>query len=361
MSEPLNIEISKFQRSIGNNQSIATYQQRNGVVVQLWKNQELVYHDHLTYEEYAVYRADVPEYKLPDYAPPKITTNDSKETQANGNTIGRIVGNAEPSDVESTDYNPIIESNSRTEETNIGGTLEKIQLGLDIASMFPGVGTIAGGANTAISLARGNYSDALTSAAAMIPFAGTIIKGGALSGKAAAKLGKAAKKRGNGGKGKRNPRCLLRPYKINSKPSCPTPLTGHHVVPDRVFRLASGTRIPGGISNNDGLVICVQGKGRVGEHGRIHKKYDDYEKVIGLLGSPPGTAALWELEKLGARAVSEVTGCKRSHLEKQLRGYHASKGLAVDFIGRADPYGRLTKNIPVESVGSRSNHGLGPI
>lgn len=53
-----------------------------------------------------------------------------------------------------------------------GGVLDGVQLVLDGAGLFPGLGELADGANALISLARGNYGDAALSAAAMIPFLG---------------------------------------------------------------------------------------------------------------------------------------------------------------------------------------------
>ena len=73
MDEPLELNISKFQRPISDTKSIATYQEGNGVVVQLWSEKTLTTHEYLTYEEYAKFRADVSEYELPDYVPPKKT------------------------------------------------------------------------------------------------------------------------------------------------------------------------------------------------------------------------------------------------------------------------------------------------
>ncbi|MCL1797928.1 MAG: polymorphic toxin-type HINT domain-containing protein [Eggerthellaceae bacterium] len=68
--------------------------------------------------------------------------------------------------------------------------LNAAQLGLDIVGMIPGVGTVANGVNAAIYLARGDYLNAGLSAASMIPFAGTAIKGAALVAKGATLIGK---------------------------------------------------------------------------------------------------------------------------------------------------------------------------
>ncbi|WDM57901.1 hypothetical protein K4A76_15650 [Pseudomonas sp. NEEL19] len=363
MDEPLEIKISKFQQYISDTHSIATYQEGNTVVVQLWNGKILTTREHLSYEEYKKFRADVPEYGLPDYAPPKTTKDEHIGTTPNGNTVGRVIGSVDFPNKKNSDYNPTIDEELDPELNSKDNTLYNIQLSLDLLSIIPGIGTIAGGTNAAISIGRGNYTEAMASAAAMIPFAGGLIKGGVLIGKTGGKFSKSTARLRDGGKGKRviDPRCILRPYKIKGRPTCPPPLTGHHVVPDRVFRLGSRTRIPGGLSNNDGLVICVQGKDRTGEHGRIHRIYDPEEQAVGLLNSPRGTAPLLTLEEIGARAVSRVTKCNEANLSAQLRGYHQSKGLQLDFIGRADPYGHITKTIPVESVGSKSNSGTGPL
>jgi hypothetical protein len=49
-----------------------------------------------------------------------------------------------------------------------------VQGGLAIVGLVPGIGTIANGANVAISLYRGNYLDAALYGAAMVPFAGAL-------------------------------------------------------------------------------------------------------------------------------------------------------------------------------------------
>ena len=58
-------------------------------------------------------------------------------------------------------------------------SLDKIQLTLDVVGLVPGFGEVADGANALISVFRGNYSDALLSVGAMVPFFG----GFAIAGK----------------------------------------------------------------------------------------------------------------------------------------------------------------------------------
>ena len=151
-----------------------------------------------------------------------------------------------------------------------------IHTGLDVVGLIPGVGEIADGANALIYLAEGDKVNAAISAAAMIPGAGMAAtgakygkkvvgavaegvakKGGREAAEAAAEKGvkeateetaeQAAKKGKPGGKDKGNPRCILRPF---SPDTCKAEgRTGHHVVPDRVFRTGPrGSSHPYGIT-----------------------------------------------------------------------------------------------------------------
>ena len=94
-----------------------------------------------------------------------------------------------------------------------------------------------------------------------------------------------------------NDPCILRPY----KPDTCKPLgkTGHHVVPDRCFRLGSRAgsnrnSLPNAISEADGLVICVNGAtpSRTNEHGKIHEQYSIFEKALKGVHMPEATAPL---------------------------------------------------------------------
>ncbi|MBJ2217608.1 MULTISPECIES: hypothetical protein [Pseudomonas] len=361
MTEPLNINIRKFQRPIGDTKSIATFESGSGVTVQIWDGNAIQYQQALTHEEYDKFRERVPEYELPDYPHPN-KENPVGGTNSNGNTLGRVVGETASTDVPAAQANPSVDNETDEETSTTDKVLDGVQLGLDVASLVPGLGIVTGGASAAISIVRGDYTGAATSALAMIPFAGGVVKGGVLVGKHAGKLERASSKIGRGqAKAKGRSKCILRPYKINGKSPC-TPLTGHHVVPDRAFRLGNPSgpdRIPGGLNNSEGLVICVRGKGRQDEHGRIHKYYDADEHKLALISTPKGTAPLIALETLGAKAASKVTGCRQKDLLLQLRTYHQAKGMGPDFIVRADPYGRFAKTIPKEIYGSKSSGGPG--
>lgn len=262
---------------------------------------------------------------------------------------------------------------------------------LDGIGLIPVFGEVANGVGALIYVAEGDYVNAALDAAAMWPAGGqaaTAAKYGKKGVTAAAeqiekkaareseealreRLAKearekaekeAAEKKGKdeaaGGKVKGDPRCVLRPF----KPDTCAPKTGHHVVPDRVFRVGprGSARIPGGISEDEGLVICVDGKNasRSKEHGQIHAIYDPIERIAGLAGTPIGSAQLGVLEAAGALSVAKVTGCNAVALEAQLRAYHQAKGLDFGTIVRADPSGKLP--VDITKIGKGATPSGGP-
>lgn len=143
--------------------------------------------------------------------------------------------------------------------------------------------------------------------------------------------------------------CRLRPYKPKT---CPDGKTGHHCVPDHCLLAPTvkgkkGKRYPGVVSHGKGLCVCVEGAGKIGPHGKIHKKFDKLEKK---LGEADGTATLGELEDAAAEAISEETGCNKEDLKKQMRDYNQSKGMGPDTRLRADPFG--TGGAPAGAMGT---------
>jgi len=258
---------------------------------------------------------------------------------------------------------------------------------LDVVGLVPVLGEVANGTGALIYLAEGDPVSAAFDAAAMWPAGGQAATVGKYGTKAATKLAKeaaeaaekklakeaaevaekkAAKeaeervaKKAEGGNVKGDPRCILRPYEPDT---CKPGRTGHHVVPDRVFRVGKrgSGRIPGGISEAEGLVICVDGANasRSKEHGKIHAIYDPMEAVAGLTGTPVGTAKLGVLEAAGALAAGKVTGCNPLALEAQLRAYHQAKGLNIDTVVRADPTGKLP--VDVSKLGKGATPSGGP-
>lgn len=109
------------------------------------------------------------------------------------------------------------------------------------------------------------------------------------------------------------------------------------------------------------MVICVPGKNLSidQEHGKIHKKYDRVEAVLGAKGTPPGTATILELELLGAKFAAEVTGCDSKKIAAQLRAFHQSKGLSPNALVRADPHGQISQSLDMAILGIRKTTGGG--
>ena len=287
-----------------------------------------------------------------------------------GNTVGMIVPDTETSP--GANSAPAIVPTKKEESWWKRWGSDVTHGVLDVVGLIPVVGEIADGASALIYVAEGDYVNAAISAAAMIPGAGMAATGakygkkviGAVVESAAKKAEREAAERAakelakkkaekeaaeaaanankgkKGGKDKGNPRCILRPY----KPDTCKPRTGHHVVPDRVFRTGSrGSAHPWGITEESGLVICVDGSNlsKSKEHGQIHAIYDPLERAAGLIGSPIGSAKLVALEAAGAFAAGKITGCNPLLLEAQLRAYHQANGLGMDAVVRADPSGKI--------------------
>lgn len=297
-----------------------------------------------------------------------------------GNTIGRVVGETAPAAVPATQANPPIETETEEEKGWWASASPWVHGSLDVLGFVPGLGAIPDLINAVIYAAEGDAVNASLSTVAAIPLAGDALKGSVLIGKGINKAGvqggrevseRAARavetkaidppssKGKNGGKFLGNEKCFLRPYKPDT---CKAKgLTGHHVVPDRAFRQGprqgpNRKQIPGGLSESEGLVICVRGKGLTDQHGKIHKTYDPLETALGLSETPPGTTTLLKLEVMGALAAARVTGCNAGLLAAQLRAYHEANGLPSQFRVRADKSGKLIK---LTSPGSLGKVGAG--
>lgn len=159
---------------------------------------------------------------------------------------------------------------------------------------------------------------------------------------------------------------------------CPTPdkeasppvvsKTPHHIVPAHCF-LEVGGRSEGEGKTYDHVdkykhkqapCICLDGAGKVKEHGRVHETFDaaeqgamDKEKILYKIGPKKGqvrkikyTAKTWSFEKAndeGSAAVEkEKPKCKKECLKQQSAAAH--KNMMGDQIGpetplRADPFG----------------------
>ncbi|HBO3036075.1 TPA: DNA/RNA non-specific endonuclease [Pseudomonas aeruginosa] len=137
---------------------------------------------------------------IPTYAelyPPPGKGGGGASTTPNGNTQGRVNGEAPATGKSADDSNAEVESETPAEDDTGDKILDGLQLGLDVVGLIPVVGEIADLANAGISLARGDVAGAVLSLASAIPFAGwlgTAGKAGRHGAKAAAEAAdKAAK------------------------------------------------------------------------------------------------------------------------------------------------------------------------
>jgi len=177
-------------------------------------------------------------------------------------------------------------------------------------------------------------------------------------------------------------RCTLVKYEDGCAGKGGKRTTPHHCVPDHCFKEAGpgGAYYPGAIPHSQGLCICVEGSVKasqkktgdrishldyatyqqhyhaLAEHGRIHAKFDEVERMLGERGTPKNTTTLGQLESAAAEVIAEVTGCDEKRLKKQLRNYHKKKGLPAKSKMRADPTGKRA-NPPISKMGRKKRQG----
>lgn len=154
-----------------NGNNLTLFQRADGVRLNVWSpdNQTELASGMLSYDEYAKLRKDNPELNLPDWQPPKVR---QPGTNANGNTVGRVVGQAGGSGKPAAQSNPPVEPESDNEGVTGEKVLDGLQLGLDAVGLIPGVGEFADLANAGVSALRGDFVGAGLSLAAAIPFVG---------------------------------------------------------------------------------------------------------------------------------------------------------------------------------------------
>lgn len=120
----------------------------------------------LTPEEYDQLRAAHPELELPEL-PPRAPA-----TEANGNTVGKVVAETPPTPVPAAEANPPVATETSAEAGVGSAVLDGVQVGLDVIGLIPAAGEVADLLNAGISALRGDYVGAALSLAAAIPFVG---------------------------------------------------------------------------------------------------------------------------------------------------------------------------------------------
>ncbi|SPL71756.1 PAAR-like domain-containing protein [Acinetobacter stercoris] len=156
-------------------------------------------------------------------------------------------GNTEGIVVKESAILPTITVTAKPEEEK-SSWLDKLQLGLDIVGLIPGLGEIADGVNGAISLARGDYAGAALSFGAMIPFAGW----GATAAKAGRNVLKATDKAADAAKVAKKADNVPVPKKADggsvkgkgkdgdSNIDCPYPQVGRPISPTQGSKILTG-------------------------------------------------------------------------------------------------------------------------
>ncbi|WP_242174786.1 MULTISPECIES: GH-E family nuclease [unclassified Pseudomonas] len=194
MAEPLEINVNKSFVPYGG-KVFASFENGWGVTVQVFEGATLLTQQEMTYAEYVALQKEALPVPLPDYPDPRLNRSPGG-TNANGNTIGRVVGETAPSAVPATQANPPIEAETEAEGITGEQILDGIQLGLDVVGLIPVVGEVADIASAVISLARGDYVGAGLSLLSAIPFVGYL----GTAGKATRYGAKMAEASGKAGK-----------------------------------------------------------------------------------------------------------------------------------------------------------------
>lgn len=283
-------------------------------------------------------------------------------TNANGNTIGKIVGQPPAPAKSAEEANPPVKPETKDEEKEGDGWLDGLQTSLDFAGLAPGLGIFPDLLSAGISLFRGNYMEAGFSLFAAIPVIGDAAGAGKLTYKAGKEIAeeiaeqtareiaekavkkaeqeaaakaeqKAAEKaeqkaeqkaaeekaeQGGSSKGKEKDKddgpCRIGRYWALK---CPAGSQAHHIVPDYTLRYGrrreSLKRIktkPSLPTLEMGMSICLNTKKTGGqfidnEHKEAHKA-DAGIRNLGMLSKVPGTIKLSTVKESSILAVSTV-------------------------------------------------------
>lgn len=156
-----------------------------------------------SYEDYAKYRLENPQIDLPRIDPPETG-------KGNGNTIGKVAGQPEPSDTPADESNPPIEAETEQEAdwfAKADAFLNDNPI-VEVGSYVPFVGGAIEGGRAASAIWRGDYLSAAGHLANVLPigkWAGALFRGGKslfrlAKGKKAAKEHRKGKKSQTKGK-----------------------------------------------------------------------------------------------------------------------------------------------------------------
>lgn len=149
-----------------------------GIAVDLYnRDEETIFWGDYSEPEYIALRHEYPELGLPPLDSSGGSAIEGKSAVKDGNTTGVIQGQSPVKNVSVANANPAVTTENDDEAEFWTDVLDGVQVGLDIVGLIPVVSIAADGANALIYTARGDYSSAALSAAAMVPFAGWGAKG----------------------------------------------------------------------------------------------------------------------------------------------------------------------------------------
>jgi flagellum-specific peptidoglycan hydrolase FlgJ len=183
----LNVGRGKIARALPNGNTLNVQPNADTVNVQEWIGQdglgERISDEYLSYDEYDKYRRENPDLDLPEYHPPKIR---KPGTNANGNTIGAVVGETPSAKVQAAQANPPVQAETPKEEGWWGSWGSSVvHTVLDVGGAIPVVGIFSDGLNAGIYAAEGDMANAaisgVSAAANLIPGGGAATKAGKLA------------------------------------------------------------------------------------------------------------------------------------------------------------------------------------
>ncbi len=187
MAVTLNVGRGKIARALPNGNTLNVQPNADTVNVQEWIGQdglgERISDSYLSYDEYDEYRRQNPDLDLPEYHPPKIR---KPGTNANGNTLGAVVGETPSAKVQAAQANPPVQAETPKEEgwwSSWGSSV--VHTVLDVGGAIPVVGIFSDGLNAGIYAAEGDMANAaisgVSAAANLIPGGGAATKAGKLA------------------------------------------------------------------------------------------------------------------------------------------------------------------------------------
>jgi GHH signature containing HNH/Endo VII superfamily nuclease toxin 2 len=155
------------------------------------------------------------------------------------------------------------------------------------------------------------------------------------------------------------PDCILLPYRPDC---CPNNKTGHHVIPKHCFIPTGGKndRVEGCAKYNPGKApcVCLTGKTKVKNHGKVHDSFDPMENLFKENGRPGAWPYLEAKNAACFSLSSPPCNCPQDCIGPQLDKYHKEEcGMDDDTLLIASSSGG---HCPLPAVPKSSISAPGP-